>query len=197
MPASGSVAGQPGVAQGQPVNLDTVNDFARRVGFSGQYRIAVPQDQTGVYTVSADSMSGDLTNPTKDRYMHIDRYTGRLLAEVSFEDYAPMAKFMAVGVALHQGDLGLLSAWANVLFCLAVVFLCVSGTVMWWKRRPANAGRLMAPRAPANAALWKTGAVVMLVVALAFPLSGAVLLSVLLLDGLLLSRLPALKQRLS
>ena len=37
----------------------------------------------------------------------------------------------------------------------------------------------------------------MLVVALAFPLSGAVLLSVLLLDALLLSRLPALRQRLN
>lgn len=197
MPASGSAAGKPGVAMGQPVNFDTVNAFARSVGFSGQYRIAVPQDQTGVYTVSADSMSGDLTNPTKDRYLHIDRYTGRVLAEVSFAEYAPMAKFMAVGVALHQGDLGLLSAWANVLFCLAVVFLCVSGIVMWWKRRPVNAGRLMAPKAPADAALWKTGAVVMLVVALAFPLSGAVLLAALLLDGLLLSRMPALKQRLS
>ena len=93
--------------------------------------------------------------------------------------------------------MGLWSAWLNVVFCLAVLFLCVSGIVMWWKRRPANAGRLGAPRAPANAALWKSGAVVMLLVALAFPLSGAVLLAVLLLDALLLSRLPALRQRLN
>jgi uncharacterized iron-regulated membrane protein len=197
MPASGSDAGTPGIPVGQAVNLTTVNAFARSIGFTGQYRVAVPQDETGVYTVSADSMSGDLTNPTGDRYVHIDRYTGRVLAQVSFADYSPMAQFMAIGIALHQGDLGLWSAWLNVVFCLAVVFLCVSGTVMWWKRRPAQAGRLAAPRAPANAALWKSGAVVMLAVALAFPLSGAVLLGVLLLDGLLLSRWPALKQRLS
>ena len=38
---------------------------------------------------------------------------------------------------------------------------------------------------------------VMLLVALAFPLTGAVLVAVLLLDGLLLSRLPALRQRLN
>ena len=37
----------------------------------------------------------------------------------------------------------------------------------------------------------------MLAVALAFPLSGAVLVAVLLLDGLLISRIPALKQRLN
>lgn len=197
LPASGSGAGQPGIAAGQPVNLETVNAYARRIGFAGQYRVAVPQDETGVYTISADSMSGDLTNPTGDRYVHIDRHTGKVLAQVSFADYSPMAKFMAIGIALHQGDMGLWSAWLNVMFCLAVVFVCVSGIVMWWKRRPANAGRLVAPRAPADSALWKTGAIVMLVVALAFPLSGAVLIGVLLLDGLLLSRIPALKQRLS
>jgi len=197
LPASGSAAGQPGIAAGQPVNLETVNAYARRIGFSGQYRVAVPQDETGVYTVSADSMGGDLTDPTGDRYVHIDRHTGRVLAEVSFADYSPMAKFMAIGIALHQGDMGPWSAWLNVVFCLAVVFLCVSGVVMWWQRRPANAGRLVAPRAPANAALWKSGAGVMLLVALAFPLSGAVLLAVLLLDGLLLSRVPALRQRLN
>lgn len=197
MPASGSAAGQPGIAAGQPVNLETVDAFARRTGFRGQYRIAVPQDETGVYTISADSMSGDLTDPTGDRYVHLDRYTGRVLAQVSFADYAPMAKFMAVGIALHQGDMGLWSAWLNVVFCLAVVFLCVSGVVMWWQRRPARVGRLMAPTAPADAALWKTGAFVMLLVAAAFPLSGAVLVGVLLLDGLLLSRLPALRQRLN
>jgi uncharacterized iron-regulated membrane protein len=197
MPASGSAAGQPGIPTGQPVNLDTVSAFARSIGFDGQFHVALPQDETGVYSISADSMSGDLSNPTGDRFVHIDRHTGRVLAEASFADYSPMAKFMAVGIALHQGDMGLVSAWANVLFCLAVVFLCVSGIVMWWKRRPVNAGRLVAPRAPADAALWKTGAVVMLAVALAFPLSGAVLVGVLLLDALLLSRIPALKRRLS
>ena len=197
LPASGSGAGQPGIPPGQPVNLETVNAYARSIGFAGQYRVAVPQDERGVYTVSADSMGGDLTDPTGDRYVHIDRHTGKVLAQVSFADYSPMAKFMAVGIALHQGDMGLWSAWLNVVFCLAVVFLCGSGIVMWWQRRPANAGRLAAPRVPANAALWKSGAVVMLVVALVFPLTGAVLLTVLLLDALLLSRLPALRQRLN
>lgn len=197
MPASGSSAGRPGIPDGQPVNLDTVDAYARSIGFGGQFHIAVPQDDTGVFSISADSMSGDLSDPTGDRFVHLDQYTGRVLAEAAFADYSPMAKLMAVGIALHQGDMGLWSAWANVLFCLAVLFLCVSGIVMWWKRRPANAGRLVAPRAPADAALWKTGAVVMLAVALAFPLSGAVLVAVLLLDGLLISRIPALKQRLN
>jgi len=46
----------------RPDILDTVAAFARGYGFSEQFRINVPQDETGVYTVSADSMDTDTTN---------------------------------------------------------------------------------------------------------------------------------------
>lgn len=197
LPRSGSDAGTAGVPEGRPVDLDAVDAFARRIGFAGQYRIALPQQADGVWTISADSMRGDLADPTGDRYVHIDRHTGRVLADVSFADYSAMAKAMAVGTALHQGDMGRWNAWLNVLFCLAVVFLCVSGAVMWWRRRPAAAGRLVAPGVPAHAARWKGGMAVMLATALLFPLSGAVLAGALLLDGLVVSRWPALRRVLS
>jgi uncharacterized iron-regulated membrane protein len=197
LPVSGSQQGMPGVNAGEAVNLDGVAALAQRLGFSGQYHINVPQDATGVYSISADTMSGDLANPFHDRFVHVDRYTGRILAQAAYADYAPVAKAMAVGIALHQGDVGLWSACANVLFCLAVVLLCVSGVVMWWVRRPKGSGRLAAPSVPAQAPLWKGGAVVMLLTALAFPLAGGVLLAVLLLDWLLISRVSALKAVLS
>ncbi len=196
LPASGSAAGVPGVPEGQPVNLDTVAALALQLGFTGQHHIQLPQSDTGVFTVSADTMSGDLKNPTQDRTVHVDRYTGRVIAEAAFADYAPVAKGMAVGIALHQGDLGWWNAALNLLFCAATVFLCVSGIVMWWKRRPARSWRIAAPPAPRDLPLWKGGALVMCGVALAFPLSGAVLLAVLLLDWLVVSRLPALKTAL-
>nr|WP_315480630.1 PepSY domain-containing protein [uncultured Rhodoferax sp.] len=197
LPESGSQAGTPGVAVGEPVNLDGLNALALRLGYTGQFHIQLPQDAKGVYTLSADSMSGDLHNPTQDRTVHVDRYTGRVLAEAAFADYSLVAKAMAVGIALHQGDLGWLSAVANIIFCLAIVLLCVSGVVMWWLRRPQGSGRLAAPSVPAQAPLWKGGALVMLLTALAFPLAGGVLLAVLLLDWLVLSRLPGLKAALS
>ena len=197
LPASGSAVGVVGVPAGQPVNLDTVAALAKQLGFSGQNHIHLPKDATGVFTLSADTMSGDLKNPTQDRTVHVDQYSGRVIAEAAFSDYSLVAKGMAVGIALHQGDLGLWNAVLNLLFCAATVFLCVSGIVMWWKRRPARNWRLVAPPVPRDLPLWKTGAVVMCVVALAFPLSGAVLLAVLLLDWLVISRLPALKNRLN
>jgi len=196
LPTSGSDVGAIGVTPGEPVNLDGVAALANRLGFSGQFHINVPQDAAGVYTLSADTMSGDLENPFKDRTVHIDRYTGKVLAEAAFADYSLVAKGMAVGIALHQGDVGLWSALFNVVFCLSVVLLCVSGTVMWWVRRPKGSGRLGAPAVPAQAALWKSGAAVMVVTSLAFPLAGGVLLAAVLLDWLLITRIPLLKNAL-
>ncbi len=193
-PMPRSVAQDGGAAA---VSLDSVAAQARQLGFTGQFHIHLPQDATGVYTVSRDTMSGDLGNPFQDRTVHIDRYSGKVLADVGYADYSPMARFMAVGIALHQGDLGLWSAWLNVLFCLAVVLMCASGMVMWWVRRPRGSGRLAAPPMPAEPNLWKGGAIVMLLTGLAFPLAGGVLLAVVLLDWMVVSRLPRLKAVLS
>jgi uncharacterized iron-regulated membrane protein len=197
MPASGSDAGLPGVPAGSAVDLSSVTALATQLGFKGQFHVQVPRGDDGVFTVSADSMSGDTTDPTADRTVHIDRYTGKVLAEAAFTDYSVAAQAMAVGTALHQGDLGWWNAGLNMLFCAAVAFLCASGVVMWWKRRPAGSSRLVAPGMPQDIKRWKTGAVVMLSVALAFPLAGAALVGFLLLDALLLSRVPAIRRVLS
>ncbi len=197
LPASGSDAGRPGVPAGSAVDLSSVTALAAQLGFKGQFHVQMPKGEDGVFTVSADSMSGDLTDPTADRTVHIDRYTGKVLAEAAFKDYSGVAKAMAIGTALHQGDMGWWNAGLNALLCLAIAFLCVSGVVMWWKRRPAGSGRLVAPGMPQDIRRWKTGALVMLGVALAFPLAGAALVGFLLLDALLLSRVPAIRRVLS
>jgi uncharacterized iron-regulated membrane protein len=135
LPASGSPQGADGLAAGTPVDLDSVAAFAKRIGFHGQHQIAPPRDARGVYTVSANTMSGDLGQPTGDRTVHVDRYSGRVLADIRFADYGAMAKTMAVAIALHQGDMGLWNALLNLAACVAVVLLCVAGVVMWWLRR--------------------------------------------------------------
>ncbi len=135
LPASGSSQGADGLAAGTPVDLDSVAAFAKRIGFHGQHQIAPPRDARGVYTVSANTMSGDLGQPTGDRTVHVDRYSGRVLADIRFADYGAMAKTMAVAIALHQGDMGLWNALLNLAACVAVVLLCVAGVVMWWLRR--------------------------------------------------------------
>jgi uncharacterized iron-regulated membrane protein len=197
MPASGSVAGEAGIDPSNPLTLDTVDRFAREIGFTERYQLSLPQGATGVWTLSHDSMSNDGPNPTADRTVHVDRYSGNILADVRYEDYSPFAKFMAVGIALHMGTMGLWSVLANTVFCLAVIFLSVSAIVLWWKRRPAGVSRLAAPPMPKDMPLWQGAVLVGLAVSMAFPLAGLTLLAVLTLDALILSRAPKLKQMLT
>ncbi|GAA4134946.1 PepSY domain-containing protein [Aminobacter aganoensis] len=187
MPVSGSEAGASGVPEGTPVNLDTVAALARTIGFDGQFRINVPQGEDGVFTISADSMDGDTTNATGDRTVHVDQYTGKVLAEVGFSDYSLPGKAMAVGIALHQGNLGPLNTALNLLFCLFILFMCFSGVVMWWKRRPA--GQLGAPLYPRDFRAPVAIMAIAVVVCLIFPLTGLGIALFALIDFLLPKRL--------
>jgi uncharacterized iron-regulated membrane protein len=196
MPASGSDAGTGGVVD-TAVTLDAVDTLAREIGFDARYQLNVPQSDTGVWTLSRDSMNTDSTDPMSDRTVHVDQYTGKVLVDVRYEDYSLAGKAMAVGIALHMGTMGLWSVLANTLVCLSVIFLCVSSIVLWWKRRPAHAGRLSAPPMPKEMPLWQGAILVGLAVSMAFPMAGLALLAVLTLDGLILSRLPRLRHSLT
>lgn len=194
LPASGSSAGTPGVPAGELVNLNSIVDLAKTIGFADQFRVNLPSGAEGVYTISKDSMDGDSPDPMSDRTVHVDQYTGNILAEVGYEDYSVAAKSMAVGIAFHMGDMGLWNAILNIVFCLAIILMSVSGVVMWWVRRPSKAGRLAPPPKPRNMPLWKGAVLIALCLSLVFPLVGLTLVAVLAIDLLLLSRLQWLER---
>ena len=85
---------------------------------------------TGVQTCALP-ICYDMVSPTADRTVHIDQYSGKILADIRFDDYNFFGKFMASSIALHMGTLGWWSVLVNVVFCLAVIFICVSGCVAW------------------------------------------------------------------
>ena len=142
-------------------------------------------------------MSNDSSDPTSDRTVHVDQYSGAPLADVRFEDYSVYGQAMAVGIAFHEGDLGIWNIALNTLVCLSVIFLSVSGVVLWWKRRPAKALRLAAPPQPKATALWQGALLIGFAISMMFPLAGLTLLTVLAADYLVLSRIPALRRVLS
>ena len=180
-----------------PLTMDSVSTLARTLGFDQRFQLNLPMGEQGVWTISRDSMSSDSTAATTDRTVHVDRYSGEVLADVRFEDYSVGGQAMAVGIGFHMGTLGIWNVALNTLFCLAVIFLCVSGTLMWWRRRPSGAKRLVAPPLPTDLPLWQGAVLTGLAISLFFPMAGLTLLAVLALDFLLLSRVPALKRALS
>ncbi|MGF1753597.1 PepSY domain-containing protein [Vibrio makurazakiensis] len=178
------------------LSLNEVVKIAQDLGF-GQYKLNFPKSETGVFTVSANTMSGDITNPTQDRTTHIDQYSGQILADVTWQDYNLMAKAMAAGVALHQGDISVVNKILNTLFCIAFIAVAITGGVMWWMRRPSGQKKLGAPPKFNDAGVWKTGLVVIAFMGILFPLAGITIVTALILDWLIFSRVERLKLALS
>jgi uncharacterized iron-regulated membrane protein len=194
LPLSGSLAGTTGITR--PVSIDSVTAFADTLGFDRRFQLNLPKDATGVWTISHDSMSNDGPNPAVDRTLHVDQFTGNVLADVRYADYSIYAKAMAWGIAFHEGDLGTWNLALNTAFCLAVILMSVSGVVLWIKRRPAGA-RLGAPPRPADVPYPKGAILITLALSLAFPMLGLTLLAVMVLDLVILSAIPPLKRLVS
>lgn len=193
MPQSGSTLGEKGISPSEPMTFETVDRFARDVGFSGRYQIYFPKGEKGVWTINQDSMSYDSPNPTADRTLHIDRYSGNILADIRFQDYNFFGQFMALSVAFHMGTMGWWSVALNVIFCLTIIYLCISGYIMWWKRRPRGSA-LCPPAQGRDLPTWKAAAVGLAMVALIFPTAAVAILAMMLVDKLLVSRVTILRK---
>lgn len=170
------------------IDIDRVIALAQARGVAPGFSVSLPQNATGVYTVSLFP-----SDPTKEATLHIDRYSGEVLADVRWSDYGLAPKAVEMGVALHEGKyFGPLNQALMLVACLLVITVCVSGTVLWWRRRPE--GRLGAPAMPHNFPLWKGATAIIVLLGAVFPLVGISLVAVLLLDFLLIRRVPVLRR---
>ncbi|MEH6445339.1 MAG: PepSY domain-containing protein [Oceanospirillaceae bacterium] len=159
-----------------------------------QYQVRMPLSERAVYTLSASTMGGDITDPRLDRTVHIDQYSGKILADIGWDKYSPMAKFMAAGIGLHQGGLGIVNLLVNTLVCLVMLVISVTAILMWWARKPEKYLSLNAPVVLNNSPLWKFGLVAVVVIAVLFPLTG-VAISLFVIADLLLKTIKMLRTR--
>ena len=117
------------------------------------------------------------------RVVHLDRYSGAVLADIGYDDYGGVGRVTEWGISLHTGrQFGWINQLVMLAGCLAIVALAVSAIVMWWKRRPQ--GRVAAPpRRQGDRAAAGAIAVGVLLGA-AYPLLGASMLLALVVDAL-------------
>ena len=162
------------------ITLQEVVDTASTRKVEHGYSITLPTTAQGVFTIAVFA-----DDPRNDATLHVDQYTGEVLADVRWQHYSNVARATEMGVMLHEGKLfGSLNQIAILLICLMILLSSTSGLVIWWKRRPK--GGLGVPPLRHDLPTWKTGVVIILALAVAFPLVGASLIGVWLLDRLLL-----------
>lgn len=161
------------------IGLQQVVDTAAERGVQSGYSITLPQGETGVYSVALFA-----DDPRHDATLHLDQYSGAVLADVRWQDYGLVAKAVESGVVLHEGKLfGLANQLLMLAVCLLIMLSAISGLVLWWLRRPA--GSLGVPPLRHDLPRWKAAIVIMLLLGAVFPLVGASLLLIYGLDWLL------------
>ena len=173
----GDHAGQGAAAKGA-IELDAVIRIVERLGIAPGYTVNPPTGPTGVYTASVYPH-----DVAQQRVIHLDQYSGAPLLDMRYADYGALGRWLEWGISVHLGqEYGVPNQALLVVVCLGVVLLCASGATMWWKRRPA--GGLGVPPQPADRRTLRTVALLLALGGIAFPLVGASLLVMFLLDRL-------------
>jgi len=153
------------------ISMNTLMKRAHAEGAHHGFTIDYPWAANGTYAVTP------LRHCDLDQiaYLYFDRRDGSLVDAYHWQDLGKVGRAVSFGVAFHEGRLfGPWNQWINLSAIVMVIFLCISGPVMWWKRKPANA--FGAPAAPTKKPAMLPLAAIMTVLGIALPLFGASLL---------------------
>ena len=121
------------------LSLDRAMALAEERAVPRPFVVGLPVGPEGVFSAISDSRQ-----PFRRVFLHLDQYSGRVLAEVTFRDFGYLAQFYSWGIVAHEGRLfGLANQVLGTLAAVGVILLGVTGLAMWWRRRPV--GRLAIP----------------------------------------------------
>ncbi|MGG1888132.1 PepSY domain-containing protein [Priestia megaterium] len=172
------------------VSLDDIVGIAKEQHIHDGYTISIPQEPQGVYTLSVFSPRAQ-----DEATIHLDQYTGAVLADYRYGNYGFMGKLIALGITLHKGtQFGFMNQLMGLIICIGIAGIAISGSLLWWKRKPAK--NIGAPKVPEGNAM-RIVTCIIVVLGILFPLVGLSLVIVWLLDFFVIKRIPALKRFLN
>ncbi|MDN5893490.1 MAG: PepSY domain-containing protein [Nocardioides sp.] len=168
-------------------NVDTALQVADGEGLRHPMTVALPAEEDGVYSVIGYAFDA----PSEEQTVHVGRFGGEVVSTYGYDDYPALAKVVAQGIGLHEGrSLGTFSFWLSLLMCIGVMASCITGPLMWWRRRPAK--QVGAPRGRMPIKASPLLAVGLVALGVFLPLFGISLLVILLVDQVVVRRIPAL-----
>lgn len=178
-------------SESQRIGMDAAIAVADDQGLRHPMTVIPPADDTtGVYSV----MGYAFNQPGHEATVHVDQFSGQLVSEFGYDQYGALAKVVGQGIALHEGRrFGVVNMVVSGLFCVAAIFMCLAGPLMWWRRRPKGLA-LGAPRGRLTVKTGPVAVVGLVALGVMLPVFGVSLLAVLALDQLLLRRVSALQR---
>ena len=146
-------------------SLDEAVLATRRAGVTGTLDVRLaPAQGAPLFITNTHAL------PWADRTLLAGAATGALTGVFANSDLPLIPRLVAIGVHVHQGDLGAVNRWLNTAFAMALIWLSVTGLISWWTRRP---GRGLAAPPKARVALPRGVLAIAAVICVALPLLGA------------------------
>jgi uncharacterized iron-regulated membrane protein len=120
------------------LTLDQIIVKARAAGARGDIELQPSMHGAPI------NVRDDHPRASEEVWMQLDGRTGAVLMRATWEDHPLLAKVVASGIDLHEGHFfGRLNQVFNTVVAAALVWLCVTGFIGWYKRRPS--GRIAPP----------------------------------------------------
>lgn len=183
---------------GAPISISAAVAVAEQSGIPQPYTVLYPDGADGVFSIMSSQWNNNgnpaVADVAQETTLHVDQYTGEVLAEYGYEDYTAAAQLVSQGIAIHEGRrFGVVNTVLTTIFCAAVIFMCVSAPIMWWRRRGTASG-LQAPRG--KLPVFTNGILLaaMVVLGVFLPLFGISVLIVLAFDQLVIRRVSRWKK---
>jgi uncharacterized iron-regulated membrane protein len=171
-------------AGNQPLSLTEAISLAESRQMASGYTVLLPRGPRGVYGFTRRAIDLEET-----KAVYVDQYSGDVVSQATWDDHPATAKAVAMGIRLHQGELfGIPNLILMLIGALATVWMSITGFIMWWQRRPA--GKLGVPKLPRNSHTPRNITAIIITFGLMFPLMGASLIVVFLMDRYLLPKFP-------
>ncbi len=168
--------------------IDRVIETIRPLGLADPIIISPPPKQDPEWTVR--SMTG---NRPQRATVKVAGATGVIVSRERFEDRHVIDRMVGIGIALHEGQLfGSMNQAIGAITIIGLMLLCLSASVLWWRRR--KSGLLGASRPLANSRLSLLLWGLIAVLAILLPVFGASLFAVLVMEWSVLRRISPVRR---
>ena len=151
--------------KGEAIPLDEVVNKAKLLDLNGKTEIDLPQSAKGVYSIYNETNElGEI------KKIHLDQYTGKVLASHTWSDVGILMKARMWTMAFHQGEFGLWNWYLMIFVATGLFILSVSAIISYTYRK--KLGSLSIPKVPDNISFGFPLVVLIIILGILLPLFG-------------------------